>query len=111
MPCPAAYAAQSATVVASFPDAMSAGRARIIITATAPLAMKAEMPLSACAGSSDDASRWLRSRFNPPDPDVEYPAAEVGLAGTGAIIDYGSLRISLGTDDRPICWAELIIVD
>ena len=104
-------AAQPATVVGSFPDAMSASRARTIITTTATLAMKADMPLPACSEGIDDAGSWLRSRFNPPDPDLEYPAAEVDFAGGGPIVEYGSLRISLGADDRPICWDELIIVD
>jgi hypothetical protein len=106
-----ADAEQPATVVASFPDAIPAGRARTIITATAQLAMKSQMPLSACSGTSDDAIKWRRSRFSPPDPDLEHPGAEVDLAETGSIIDYGSLRISLGADDRPICWDELVIVD
>jgi hypothetical protein len=104
-------AAQPATVVGSFPDAMSASQARTIITTTATLAMKADMPIPACSEGSDDAGRWLRSRFNPPDPDLEYPAAEVDFAVDGPIVDYGSLRISLDADYRPICWDELIIVD
>ncbi len=105
-----ADATQPATVVGSFPDAMSAGRARTIITTTATLAMKPDMPLPACSEGSDDIGRWHRSRFNPPSPDLEYPAAEVDIGGDGLIVDYGSLRFSLGTDDRPLCWDELIIV-
>ena len=106
-----ADATQPATVVGSFPDAMSAGRARTIITTTATLAMKPDMPLPACSEGSDDVGRWHRSRFNPPRPDLEYPAAEVDIGGDGLMVDYGSLRFSLGTDDRPLCWDELIIVD
>jgi hypothetical protein len=106
-----ADAAQPATVVGSFPDAISAARARTIITTTATLAMKADMPLPACSVGSDDVVRWRRSRFNPPAPDLEYPAAEVDIGNDGPMVDYGSLRFSLGTDDRPLCWDELIIVD
>jgi hypothetical protein len=73
--------------------------------------MKADMPLPACSLGSDDVGRWLRSRFKPPDPDLEYPAAEVNIANDGTIVDYESLRFNLGTDDRPLCWDELIIVD
>jgi hypothetical protein len=104
-------AEQLKKVVASFPDVMSVGRAKTIITATAPLAMRNQMPLPACSEGSNDDLRWRRARFNPPNPDPDYPGAEVGLAETGPIIDFGSLRINLGSDDRPTCWDELIIVD
>jgi hypothetical protein len=102
---------QPATVVGSFPEAISASRVRAIITTTATLAMKADMPLRACSVGSDDVGRWRRSRFSPPDADLEYPAAEVGIGDDGPVVDYGSLRFSLGTDDLPVCWDNLIIVD
>jgi hypothetical protein len=82
-----------------------------MITTTATLAMKTDMPLPACSEGSDDIGRWHRSRFNPPSPDLEYPVAEVDIGDDGPLVDYGSLRFRLGTDDRPLCWDELIIVD
>ncbi len=103
--------AEPTTIISSFPDAMSSSRARAIITATATLAMKVEMPLPACSQSSDDALRWRRSRFNEKDPDLEYPAVQIEIADAGLMVDYGwSLRIILDSSDRPSCWAEIIIV-
>jgi hypothetical protein len=90
---------------------MAADQARSIITSTAIMAMKVEMPLSACSGDGNDASRWRRSRFDPPAPDLEYPAVQISMMNGGLIVDYGELRFSLDSDDRPICWDELIIVD
>ena len=52
--------------------------------------------------SADGIVRALIRR----SPDLEYPAAEVDIGGDGLIVDYGSLRFSLGTDDRPLCWDE-----
>jgi hypothetical protein len=104
--------AHPATVVASFPGGMSTSRVKAIVTATATLAMKREMPLSACSGGSDDASRWLRARSNPPSPDLNSPAAEVDVASTGAIVDYAqSLRFRFDKDDQLVCWDELLVVD
>jgi hypothetical protein len=104
--------AHPATVVGSFPDGMSGSRAKAIVTATATLAMKREMPLPACSRSSDDASRWLRVRLSPPAPDLNCPAAEVDVASTGAIVDYAqSLRFRFDKDDQAVCWDELIVVD
>ena len=106
-----ADAKHPATVIGSFPDGMSASRARTIITTTVTLAMMADMPLPACSVGSDDVGRWIRSRFNPPHPELENPAAEVAIGADGPMVDYGSLRFSLGADDRPLCWDELVIVD
>jgi hypothetical protein len=104
--------AHPATVVGSFPDGMSASRAKAIVTATATLAMKREMPLSACSRSSDDASRWLRVRLSPLAPDLNCPAAEVRVASTGAIVDYAqSLWFRFDKDDQAVCWDELFVVD
>jgi hypothetical protein len=73
--------------------------------------MKADMPLPACSVGGNDVGRWLRTLLKPPHPDLEYPAAEVAIGADGPMVDYGSLRFSLGTDDRPLCWDELVIVD
>lgn len=103
---------QRTTVVGALPDEMSAARARAIITTTATLAMKADMPLAACEEYGDEATRWRASRLNPPAPDLDDPAADVQLAKTGPVVDYGnSLRFRFDHDDQALCWEELIIVD
>jgi hypothetical protein len=104
-------AAEPTTVISSFPDAMPASRARLIIAATAPLAMRAEVPFSACSQSNDDTLRWRRSRFSPQEQDLESPAVQIELSDTGPMVDYGwSLRIRLDSNDQPSCWDELIVV-
>ncbi len=97
-------------IVSSLPDDMSGAWARSVIIATASLAMKMEMPLSACSTSIGDRNTWRESRFDPPAPDLEYPAADISFIHGGLTIDYGRLRFDLGPNDRPICWDELIIV-
>jgi hypothetical protein len=107
-----AYDTRPATIIGSFPEGMSANRAKAIVAAVATLATKPEMPLTACSGGSDDARKWLRARLNPPAPDLDYPAAEVDVTSAGAIVDYASsLRFRFDNDDRAVCWDELVIVD
>jgi hypothetical protein len=104
--------ARLATIVGSFPEGMSASRAKAIVAAVATLATKPEMPLAACSGGSGDAHKWLPVRWNPPAPDLNYPAAEVDVTSTGAIVDYASsIRFRFDNDDRAVCWDELVIVD
>jgi hypothetical protein len=74
---------QRAAVVGAVPQEMSAIRAKAIVTTTATLAMKAEMPLAACAEYGDEATRWRASRLNPPDPDLDDPATDVELTKPG----------------------------
>jgi hypothetical protein len=62
---------QRAAVVGAVPQEMSAIRAKAIVTTTATLAMKAEMPLAACAEYGDEATRWRASRLNPPTPELD----------------------------------------
>lgn len=103
--------ARLATIVGSFPEGMSTSRAKAIVAAVATLAMKPEMPLTACFGDSDDARRWLRVRSNPPAPDLDNPAAEVDVTSKGAIVDYtSSIRFRFDNDDQAVCWDEVIIV-
>ena len=101
-----------ATVVGAVPQPLSATRAQAIVTRTATLAMKADLPLAACAEYGDEATRWRASLLDPPDPDLDEPAADVQLTKTGPVVDYGnSLRFRFDHDDQPLCWEELIIVD
>jgi hypothetical protein len=103
---------QRAAVVGAVPQEMSANRAKAIVTTTATLAMKVDVPLAACAEYGDEAARWRASRLNPPDPDLDDPAAEVELTKTGPVVDYGnSLRFRFDNHDHALCWEELIIVD
>jgi hypothetical protein len=56
--------------------------------------------------------RQLRlARLNPPDPDLEYPAADIDLTSTGVVVDYDLLRFRFDEDDRAVWWDELIVVD
>lgn len=102
---------QHYVVVGSFPEGMSAPRTKAIVAATAKLAMRLRMPLPACSRGNDDARRWHWAHGNPPAPDLEYPAAEVDLAGTGATVDYQSLRFHFDKDNRAVCWDALVVVD
>jgi hypothetical protein len=100
------------TVVSSLPEGISADRAKAVVAATATLAMKPEIPLSACSKGRDDANTWLGVRSNPPAPDLEYPAASVYVTSNGVTVDYGwNLRVRFDQDDRAVCWELLISVD
>jgi hypothetical protein len=103
---------QAVVVAGSFPEGISARRAKAMIADTGTLAMQPTMPLAACSPSTDDAIRWARSRLDPPAADMDAPAAEVAIANDGAVVDHGwSLRFRFDPDDRPVCWGELIVVD
>jgi hypothetical protein len=103
--------AERYVVVGSFPDGISTRRAKAIIAATAILAMRLKMPLPACSRGNDDASRWHWAHGNPSAPVVEYPAAEVDVASTGATVDYQSLRLHFNKDNQAVCWDALVVVD
>jgi hypothetical protein len=100
---------QRVTVVGSLPDGMSVKRAQAVIAASATFAMKPEMPLPGCSGSSADATRW--HSLIPATPDWDYPEAQVTSDGKGTTVDYDdSISFDFDTEDRAVCWAELVVV-
>ena len=100
---------QRVTVVGSLPDGMPAKRAQAVIAASITFSMRPEMPLPGCSDSRADATRW--HSLIPRTPDWDFPEAGVTADAKGTTVNYDdSVSFSFDAEDRPVCWAELVVV-
>ena len=98
-------------VVADLAVGFPAARARSLVTASAALSSRMEMPLPGCTRSPGDASSWRNIREHP-FPMTWDPEAEITRTEVGAYVDYlNSRRFRFDNNDRAVCWEAIVVVD